>query len=95
MNTLETLQELLIKEYTLTREQLAPEAVLATLGVDSLGLIELMFQIEDRFGITLPEEKSPLLVTVGDLVAYVDGLVAQHATAAQPADAATALPPVA
>jgi acyl carrier protein len=75
MSTLELLQDILIKDYTLTRAQLAPDAQLAALGVDSLGLIELMFKIEDRFGITLPEEKPPALVTVSDLVAYIDQLL--------------------
>jgi acyl carrier protein len=91
MSTLEILQDLLMKEYRLTREQLAPDALLATVGVDSLGLIELMFQIEDRFGISLPEEKPPLMVTVSDLVAYIDQIVAPHATAPQPAAAAAVL----
>jgi acyl carrier protein len=75
MSTLETLQDLLIKDHALTREQLAPDAELATLGVDSLGLIELMFQVEDRFGISLPDDKVPALVTVGDVAAYIDGLL--------------------
>jgi len=92
MSTLEILQELLMKDYALTREQLAPDALLATLGVDSLGMIELMFQIEDRFSISLPDDKPPVMVTVSDLVAYVDALLAPHATAAQSAAAATALP---
>ena len=90
MNTLETLQGILIRDYALTREQLAPEAPLATLGVDSLGLIELMFHIEDSFGITLPDEKPAPLVTVGDLVTYVEGLMAPDATTPQPVSAATA-----
>jgi acyl carrier protein len=75
MGTLEIVQDILIKEYSLTRTQLAPDVQLVSLGVDSLGLIELMFQVEDRFGITLPEDKPPTLVTVSDLVSYIDGLV--------------------
>jgi acyl carrier protein len=90
MSTLETLQGLLIKEYALTREQVAPEALLATVGVDSLGMIELMLQIEDRFGITLPEDNPPVMATVSDLVAYIDGLVIT--TVQKAAAAATAIP---
>ena len=92
MNTLEILQDLLIKEYKLTREQLTPDAQLASLGVDSLGLIELMFLIEDRFAITLTDDKSLILVTIGDLVAYVDHLVVVPAGTPQPNGAATAMP---
>jgi acyl carrier protein len=76
MNTLELVQDILIKEYSLTRAQLAPDALLATVGVDSLGLIELMFQVEDRLGVTLPDDKAPALSTVGDLVDYMDALMA-------------------
>ena len=75
MSTLEVLQDLLIKDHALTREQLTPEAELTTLGVDSLGLIELMFQVEDRFGISLPDDKVPALTTVGDVVTYIDQLL--------------------
>ena len=75
MNTLEMLQDLLIKDHSLTREQLTPEAELSTLGVDSLALIELMFQVEDRFGISLPDDKVPDMVTVGDVVTFIDGLL--------------------
>jgi acyl carrier protein len=74
MNTLESIQDILIKEYSLTRAQLAPDAQLAALGVDSLGLIELMFLVEERLGVTLPDDKAPTLNTVGDLVTYIDHL---------------------
>jgi len=75
MNTLEMLQDLLIKDHALTREQLTPEAELSTLGIDSLALIELMFQVEDRFGISLPDDKVPDMVTVGDVATFIDGLL--------------------
>jgi acyl carrier protein len=75
MNTLEILQDLLIKDHSLTRAQLTPEAQLSTLGIDSLALIELMFQVEDRFRISLPDDKMPVLLTVGDVVTYIDGLL--------------------
>lgn len=91
MSTLEMLQDILIKEYSLTRAQLAPDARLAALGVDSLGLIELMFQIEDRFGISLPEEQPPILVTINDLVAYIERLT--EPLTAEPQHAAVAVTP--
>ncbi|MEO6366620.1 MAG: acyl carrier protein [Steroidobacteraceae bacterium] len=74
MNTIEVLQDLLMKQYGLAREQVKPDAALAALGVDSLGLIELMFEVEDRFGITLPDDQAPALVTIADVVNYIDVL---------------------
>ena len=88
MTTLETLQDILMREYQLSREQLAPEAPLSAMGIDSLGLIELMFQIEDRFGITLPDDDSTQFVTIGDVVRFLDQLVESRG-----AEAATAKPP--
>lgn len=84
MNTLESIQDILIKEYSLTRAQLAPDAQLAALGVDSLGLIELMFLVEERLGVTLPDDKGPTLNTVGDLVIYIDHLQKSKAIERQP-----------
>ena len=54
--------------------RVVPDAVLADLGVDSLMLLELMFEFEDRFGIKLSQDlKAPR--TVGGLVTLMDGLI--------------------
>jgi len=74
MTTLETLQDLLIAENGLTREQLTPEAELTALGIDSLGFVDLLFQIEDRFGIEIPGDNPNDLVRIGDVVTYIDSL---------------------
>jgi acyl carrier protein len=84
MSTLETLQDILVREFNLTREQLAPTAELNALGVDSLDLLELMFKIEDRFGVTIRDDTPSNLLTVADVVVYIDGLLARTA-AARPA----------
>jgi acyl carrier protein len=74
MTTLETLQDLLIAENGLTREQLTPEAELTALGIDSLGFVDLLFQIEDRFGIEIPGDNPTDLMRIGDVVTYIDSL---------------------
>ena len=82
MSTLQTLQDILVQEYRLTHEQVGPEAVLSTLGLDSLSVLELMFKIEDRFFLKIAENTPTDLVTVGDVVLYIDGLLASQAPAA-------------
>jgi acyl carrier protein len=72
MSTLETLQDLLMRDYKLSPEQLAADAPLSSMGIDSLGLIELMFQIEDRFGIVLPDDESTNFATLNDVVGFID-----------------------
>ncbi|MDR1448935.1 MAG: acyl carrier protein [Propionibacteriaceae bacterium] len=42
------------------------------LGVDSLSMVEILYACEDKFGVTIPEEASKELRTVGDAVAYIE-----------------------
>jgi acyl carrier protein len=45
---------------------------LADLGIDSLGLAEFMFDIDDEFKIEISDEQMVKLNTVGDLVAQIE-----------------------
>jgi acyl carrier protein len=82
MSTLETLQDILIEEFDLTRERVTPDAGLAALGVDSLDLLELMFKIEDRYKLAIRDDIPTNLATVQDVVRYIDGLLAAQRAAA-------------
>ena len=82
MTTLERLQALLQKDLDLAPERLVSGARLEDLDIDSLRLIEILFEVEDAFAITVPTGEGELrarLVTVGDLAAYIDSLVTQKA----------------
>jgi acyl carrier protein len=41
------------------------------LGADSLAIVELILAFEERFGVSIPEDVSQSIVTVGDVVAYL------------------------
>ncbi|MBC2835441.1 acyl carrier protein [Paragemmobacter straminiformis] len=62
-----------------------PESRLAELGIDSLGLVEAIFAIEEAFDISVPfNANDPAaggfdLTSVGSVIAAVEGLVAQKA----------------
>jgi len=76
--TLHWLQTTLIKDYGLNADQLTPEASLEELGVDSLGVMELFFAVEDAFQISVPQEQVAL-ISIGDVADYIDRLIAtQH-----------------
>ena len=45
------------------------------LDVDSLAMVEILVGCEEKFGVTIPDEESKNLKTVGDAVAYIE----QHA----------------
>ena len=82
MSTLETLQDILIDEFNLTRERVAPDAELAALGVDSLDLLELMFKIEDRYKLAIRDDVPNDLTTVRDVVRFIDRLLAAQSKSA-------------
>jgi acyl carrier protein len=73
MTTLERLQTILMASYPLEREQLSPDAMLSSLDIDSLGVMELLFAIEDEFILKVPNDAQDLK-TVGDVVRMIDDL---------------------
>ncbi|MDH4174940.1 MAG: acyl carrier protein [Betaproteobacteria bacterium] len=48
---------------------------LASLGVDSLALLEMVFEIEERFGVKVDEDTPPPR-SCGELVALIERLAA-------------------
>ena len=85
--TFERLRAILVKDYQIAPEAITPEAALASLGIDSLGVAELLFNIEDEFKISLPPEPVDL-PTIDAVVRYIDALVtAQRSTPAPSGEA--------
>lgn len=77
MSSLETIRRMMSEQFDLKPEALTPDAQLESLGVDSLSVIEFMFNIEDEFNIKLPDERVELK-TVQDIANVVDRLIAQQ-----------------
>lgn len=59
-------------------DKIVPEATLAALGIDSLMQAELLFELEDRTGITVPANFL-LPQTVGELLLQLKELRSQQA----------------
>jgi acyl carrier protein len=81
LSTFERLRAILVKDYQLTADDVTMESNLESLGIDSLGVAELLFSIEDEYRVTLPPEPVDLN-TVGEVVHYIDALVAGRRPAA-------------
>jgi acyl carrier protein len=75
MNTLGTLEQILVRDYGVTAAQVTSDATLESLGLDSLSMLELMFKIEDRYGLKITEDMPTDMQTVGDVVVFVDRLI--------------------
>ncbi|HTY03816.1 MAG TPA: acyl carrier protein [Rhodocyclaceae bacterium] len=58
MSSLKELQDLIQKKYNIDAEALDPDASMLEQGIDSLALAEFLFDVEDHFGISLPDVKT-------------------------------------
>lgn len=58
-------------------ESIALESSLQDLGLDSLDTITAVFELEDKFGISIPDEDVRSIRTVSDVVEGVRKLVAE------------------
>lgn len=74
---------ILTKVLDRTPEAITAETPLTSLGVDSLGMVELIFDLEERFSISIPDsgrlaEMGLKMETVSELVDAVAELVRQR-----------------
>ena len=91
-STFDWLRATLVNEYKLDPDKLTLDAPLEALGVDSLGIAELLFNVEDEFGIVLPPEVVQLS-TMADVVRYIDELILTQKGASHAAVSPGALDP--
>ncbi len=73
MSNAEKVKEIIANELEIDAAEVVDGASLIDdLGADSLSVMELMIAFDDEFGVEVPEEDYEKLITVGDLVSYID-----------------------
>lgn len=66
---------LLIEELSINPDDIKPEAELENdLGINSLELADLIFLCEEKFSIQIDDDDIKKLITVGDVVNYLESL---------------------
>ncbi len=78
MSSLPTIQRMMVAQFDLKIEDLTPDATLESLGLDSLSVIEFMFNLEDEFKIQMSDERVEIK-TLQDVVNLTDRLIAAKA----------------
>lgn len=70
----EKIVEMMCEQFDLTPDDISTEtSFVDDLGIDSLDVVELVMELEDAFNMDeIPEEELKKLLTVGDLVEYVN-----------------------
>lgn len=65
--------EILANQLRVEKEKINAQTNIASdLGADSLDLVEILMSLEDEFSISIPDEAIPGIVTVGDLVKFIE-----------------------
>ena len=72
MATIDTVREVLVENLDLDPEAITEDATVESLGIDSLDMVELVCDIEERCEIDFGEPND--LNTIGDIVAHIDSL---------------------
>ena len=72
MATLDTVKEVLESNLDIDPENVTEDATFEDLGIDSLDMVELICDLEEKCSVDFGEPEGP--TTVGDLVEYIDNL---------------------
>ncbi|MEL7213894.1 MAG: acyl carrier protein [Pseudomonadota bacterium] len=84
MSVKDTVIQIIAEQAVLDVEDVTPDSTLESLGIDSMGLVESIFAIEEAFDISVPfnandpSESDFDISSVNSIVAAVEKLVAEQ-----------------
>lgn len=65
------LLDLIADEAIIDRNILTREAALGDLGITSLDLVSMLFELEERYGVVVEEAEMPPMTTLGEMVDFL------------------------
>jgi acyl carrier protein len=80
MSRIDEILDVVAQKAMVDRGLLMPDAKLSDLNINSLDMVDVMFALEEKFGIELPfNANTPAdeFETVGDVIAYVEKQIAE------------------
>jgi acyl carrier protein len=75
MDTVDQLKQLIQQQFDVEPSAIDPDALFASYDLDSLTVVELIFAIEDKFHVHVPEEAATTVTTLRGLAQMLDGLI--------------------
>ena len=72
--SLDKVAEIIARTARCKVEDVNPETELVSLGIDSLKVITVLFELEEAFDIEIPNELVAKISTVGDIMNRVDAV---------------------
>ena len=86
MEVSETVVKIIAEQAILEPSDVTPDSTLEELGIDSLGLVESIFALEERFDITIPfnanqtENTDFDISTVATIIAAIEQLIMEQSS---------------
>jgi len=71
LNSFDYIRQILVDKFEVNADAITPEATFESLGLDSLTMVELMFDISDKYEIEIPTDRLDFK-TLGEAVALID-----------------------
>ncbi|MCA0988042.1 acyl carrier protein [Guptibacillus algicola] len=72
-DTLERVTKIIVDRLGVEAAEVKPEASFKDdLGADSLDVVELVMELEDEFDMEISDEDAEKIVTVGDVIDYIN-----------------------
>jgi acyl carrier protein len=66
----------IVRDQKTLPEHVDPDASLRDAGIDSLDSLSILFALEERFKISIPDELARSISTLGDMVRVIEQLTA-------------------
>ncbi len=67
--------DLIAEEALIDKAKLVPEATLGDLGLDSVGVVSVVFAVEEKYGVEIREDAFKDVADFGAFLAVLEGVV--------------------
>lgn len=73
MDIAEQVKQIVVEQLSVSEEEVVPTASFVDdLGADSLDVVELVMELEEKFDLEISDEDAEQIATVGDAVRYIE-----------------------
>ncbi|WP_169764701.1 acyl carrier protein [Campylobacter mucosalis] len=75
MAIFEDVRDVVVEQLSVEPDAVKLESkIIEDLGADSLDVVELVMALEEKFGIEIPDGEAEKLISISDVVAYIEKL---------------------
>lgn len=73
MATFDDVKAIVVEQLGVSADEIKMESKFVDdLNADSLDVVELIMELEEKLGVSIPDEDAEKITSVGDVVAYID-----------------------